>query len=274
MNYRIGSSLVVGIINIILGVVYFKYVLLDKHLNSYKTYIKWIPAGILFLASAILGFHSLHYKAYVHARHYIFLVCFYLFCIIGDIILSLDGCYLFGMVSFMISYIIIGLIHARYGYNKLNSVHPKKLIIGSYIIFMICMTVIVFIIKTDSREYNKFNSTISIIGILWYTKIIATTNIQMFIYFLTSPNTHWIMCWNFNMESVILCVATILFSISDCMVIYNDILYHSIYLEIAELSVYWISIYLFFLGIATHRVSKNVDNNSADIILNIDENIN
>lgn len=273
MNYRIGCSLVAGIINTILCCMYFRYAILDERFISYKAYVKWIPAGILFLMSMITGFYSLHRKAYIRARHYIFLICFYLFCMIGDILLSLDGYYLIGMGSFMISYILIGSIHIKYGYNKLDSINSKKLIIGCYIICMICMFVVVFVVRTDSLNHNKFSSIVGVIGVLLYTKVIATTNIQMFTYFLTSPNTHWFMCWNFNLESVILCIATFLFSVSDCLVIYNDILYHSVNIEIAELAIYWISIYLIFLGIATHKVPRNVDyDDSAIVVFNTDIN--
>ena len=111
---RLCYGLIVGVILLIVSIVYTKYTIFDDQYYSYKPYVKWIPAGILCLLSGCISLYKIKNVDYEHAKYYIFLLWIYVFCVIGDILLSLDDkYYLFGMISFMISYILIGLMHIR-----------------------------------------------------------------------------------------------------------------------------------------------------------------
>jgi len=274
MTARIISLIITGIILLVLSIAYIKYVILDDYIYPFRVYVKWIPAAVLLLSTGLTGLYlikceisNLSIRIKSHIKFYVILLWVYACCITGDILLCLGSTYyLGGMVSFMIGYILISILHLTHSYPNLNLLHTKKLLVGCWIIAVITMTVVAFIIKTDSEINHKFDSIADVIGIIVYATVIASTEICCLAYYLTSHRTHRLARWHVNLGAILLITGVSLFIISDIMVIFNDITVRSKFIEIADMMLYWLSLYLIYGSVIVHEMPRDISSLDYNIL--------
>lgn len=240
MNAGIVLIPVFGMIIFTIVAIYLKYVVYGG--NSLVAYaIKWIPA--LLLCCQVLyfvGYHKTHnhYNEYIYS---IFLVTALIFCVVGDILMipNNDLTFMIGMLSFLVSYLLIGIskiYNAAYYYDSSYNITLSTMVI--YVtIFQVCYDMFIIF---EAYFNQKFNTITMIIAIIVYSTIINFAIICSYVYLL---NYYTVSAW-FTFMGVII------FGASDCVLILNEIKYNSKNLQSISLCLYWTGITL--LGISAY----------------------
>lgn len=232
MDKRLIIILFFTFFTIISAIIYIKYVICDNNIDL-AYYIKWLPAFFLLTQSIILTCYY-KYNDYTKYTHYqsVCLIFAYITCIIGDILLIPNKkiTFMTGMFIFFCAYCIFAfrrMYHCGHGLfgNNIGYIMAGVFIISSS---QLCY---VFYIITLCQQNNSYDSTLIIFIFIYSFAINFSISCNYAFLILQKSSSSW---FSF--------IGIILFGISDCILILNDIKYSYIILEIISLSFYWLGL--------------------------------
>lgn len=241
---------IIAIIIAIVAICYINLALVQDK-SEFKVATKWIPTTLLFVQSMIcliifkqqeteptLADTSPLLPANVYRKrsivHAIYLMVAYALCIIGDVILLFPGTtlYMIGMLFFIGSYL-------SFGSSRVSGVHdyPRKrkvvLIVAiSLAIFTGLLVVNLVGIITLIPSHDQSKNIPFIAGICIYGAVI--------VYALTMNCTYFLLYRTGT--SLFSFIGTVLFMVSDVILIIHDIIGNHLYLEIIAMSCYWLGL--------------------------------
>lgn len=229
-----------GLIIFAIVSIYLKYVVYGGN-NLIAYGIKWIPAFLLScLASYFVGYHKSQYHddEYVYS---ILLLISFIFCIVGDILMIPNNTltFMLGMLSFLISYLLIGISRIYNADNYYDSSYNITVsTMETYVtIFQICFDIFLIF---EAYMNQKFNSIPMICAIIVYSTIINFAIICAYVYLISY----------YTVGAWLTFIGVIIFGASDCLLILNEIKYSSKNLQAVSLCLYWTGITL--LGISAY----------------------
>lgn len=213
---------------IIHNIFYTKYVIYEDNI-TYSYYLKWIPTLLLIVQSIYFNFFVLE-NVFHKTLYGICLIIAYFFCMLGDIILMLpyESAYLAGMVSFLPAYLFTGIPRAYRLNRYLEKRHISKILVGTILILLVQLTYLPYLIGLV-RENDKFNNGLLIGTVIIYSCYIKFSLLCNYMYLVVHP----------NVQAFFSFIGIILFGISDCLLIFHDIHYPAVWLEILCLVLYW-----------------------------------
>lgn len=226
MEKKYQILLVTSLIIIVHNVLYLKFVVYDNN-KFYEYWFKWIPTMLLMLQTlyfCLLVPENMHYRSATG----ICLSVGYFFCMIGDIVLIFpyETTYLVGILLFLSAYLVFGISKTYYiiRYWSRNYIFP--VVVGIGLIFLAQILYVSYLI-------HLFKNTVIMIGaVIVYSFFINFSVSCQYIYLIVNTNS----------QALVALLGIFMFGTSDCLLIYHDIYYPNIWLEMICLLLYWLGL--------------------------------